>query len=242
MSTRGVTVHSMANTPLDLLDRYFYFIMSLVIAAVVVYGFSNTIDINLIHPPYPRPLILYFHGAIFSAWVALLMIQSGLIRTRNVKLHRKLGWGGVGLGIAIPIVGIPTGIAMAKFNTLHGATDAAEFLIVPFFDMVVFSIVFGLAILWRTTPEFHRRLMLVASCGLTVAAFNRFSIATQNWGYAGVDALILLGVARDVIVTQRVHVVYLCCLPVLILGQVFTMYVFLNSSPQWLTIAHRLIG
>ena len=226
----------------DLLERYFYFSMSLVIAAVVVYGFSHTIDINLIHPPYPRPLILYFHGAIFSAWVVLLMIQSALIRTRNVKLHRKLGWGGAGLGMAIPIVGIPTGIAMAKFNTLHGATDAAEFLIVPFFDMIVFSIVFGLAILWRTAPEFHRRLMLVASCALTVAAFNRFSIATQNWGYAGVDALILLGVARDVIVTHRVHVVYLYALPALIVGQVITMQVFLNSWPPWLTIAHRIIG
>lgn len=242
MSTRVLTVRSVANTPRSLLDRHFYFIMSLVIAAVVVYGFSHTIDINLIHPSYPRPLILYLHGAIFSAWVVLLMIQSGLIRTRNVKLHRRLGLGGVGLGIAIPVVGIPTSIAMAKFNTLHGATDAAQFLIVPFFDMIVFSIVFGLAIVWRAKPEFHRRLMLVASCALTVAAFNRFSIATRNWGYVGVDALILLGVARDVILTQRVHVVYLYGLPALILGQVITMYVFLNSSPQWLTIAHRLIG
>ncbi len=242
MSTRDLAVHNLANAPRDLLDRYFYFFMSLVIAAVVIYGFSHTIDMNLIHPPYPRPLILYFHGAIFSAWIVLLMIQSGLIRTRNVKLHRKMGLGGVGLGIAIPIVGIPTGVAMAKFNTLHGATDAAQFLIVPFFDMIVFSIVFGLAILWRTKPEFHRRLMLVASCALTVAAFNRFSDATQDWGYAGVDALILLGVARDSIVTQRVHVVYLYALPALTLGQMITMYVYLKSWPPWLTIAHGLIG
>ena len=167
-------MHTLASPLRDLLDRHFYFIMSLVIAAVVVYGFHHTIDSNLIHPPYPRPLILYFHGAIFFAWVVLLMIQSVLVRTRNVKLHRKLGLGGVGLGIAIPIVGIPTGIAMAEFDTLHGATDRAQFLIVPFFDMIVFSIIFGLAVLWRTTPEFHRRLMFIASCGLTVAAFNGF--------------------------------------------------------------------
>ena len=49
----------------DLFDRYFYLIMSLVIAGVVIYGFSQTINENLIHPAYPRPLVLYFHAAIF---------------------------------------------------------------------------------------------------------------------------------------------------------------------------------
>ncbi len=55
----------------DLFARYFYFIMSLVIAGVVIYGFSHTINENLIHPAYPRPLILYFHAVIFTSWVVL---------------------------------------------------------------------------------------------------------------------------------------------------------------------------
>ena len=74
MSTRALPVHTLASPLRDLLDRHFYFIMSLVIAAVVVYGFSHTIDSNLIHPPYPRLFIFYFHEPIFFAWVLLLMI------------------------------------------------------------------------------------------------------------------------------------------------------------------------
>src|SRR5580700_2452624 len=123
----------------EIFHRYFYFIMSLVIAAVVIYGFSHTVNENLIHPAYPRPLVLYFHAAIFTGWVVLLITQSTLIRTRNVRLHRQLGLCALALAVAIPIIGIATGVAMARFNTQHGATDAAEFLVVPFFDMVAFT-------------------------------------------------------------------------------------------------------
>ncbi len=228
----------------ELFGRYFYFIMSLVIAGVVIYGFSHTINENLIHPAYPRPRVLYFHAAIFTGWLVLLITQSALIRTRNVRGHRKLGLCALALAIAIPIVGIATAVAMARFNTQHGSTDATEFLIVPFFDMVAFTIVVGLAIVWRRKPEYHRRLMFLATCALTIAAFGRFpaSIVPDNWGYAGVDALILLGVGRDLLVTKHIHPVYLYGLPMMILGQALTMYIYLSKEPDWIVIAHRIIG
>ena len=36
-----------------LVDKYFYFAMSLFFAAIVVWGFSQTIDQNLFHLPFP---------------------------------------------------------------------------------------------------------------------------------------------------------------------------------------------
>ena len=60
-----------AMSPLkSFVNRYFYFAMSLLIAIIVVSGFRLTIDGNLLHPPIPRPLILWFHAAAFSGWVA----------------------------------------------------------------------------------------------------------------------------------------------------------------------------
>ena len=55
--------HDVRSLPVRFVDKYFYFSMSLLVAAVVVYGFSHTIGDNLIHPAIPRPLLLYFHGA-----------------------------------------------------------------------------------------------------------------------------------------------------------------------------------
>ena len=56
-----------------LLDRYFYFFVSLLIPAVVVYGFSFTVGKNLIHPAIPQPLILYVHAAFFCGWLVAQM-------------------------------------------------------------------------------------------------------------------------------------------------------------------------
>jgi len=50
--------------------------MSLLIAIVVFYGFSRTVNAGLIHPSSPRPTILYLHAAIFTAWVLLFILQS----------------------------------------------------------------------------------------------------------------------------------------------------------------------
>jgi hypothetical protein len=161
-----------------------------------------------------------------------------------VKLHRQLGWFGLALGIAIPIVGISTAIVMTRLRVREGSTDFASFLIVPLFDMLAFSVAFGCAFYWRKKPEFHRRLILIACCALTAAGFGRFptSLVPENWFYAGVDVLILLGVVRDLIVTKRVHPVYLYGLPLLMLGQIATMYTYVKSLPEWLKIAHALLG
>jgi len=45
----------------------FNFVLALVMAAVVIYGFSHTIGDNLLHPSIPRPGLLYVHAAVFSA-------------------------------------------------------------------------------------------------------------------------------------------------------------------------------
>jgi hypothetical protein len=39
-------------------SKYFYLLMSLLVMAAVVYGFSFTVEDNLIHPTVPRPWVL----------------------------------------------------------------------------------------------------------------------------------------------------------------------------------------
>lgn len=236
---------SVAITLRGALDKYFYFLMSLVFVAVIVYGFSFTVGKNLIHPVLPRPWILYVHATVFSGWLIFFILQSTLVRSRKVQWHRRLGWFGVGLGTLIPIVGVSTAIVMGHFDkvSLH-ATDAESSLIIPLFDMVCFTSTFPLAIYWRKKPELHRRVMLVATCALTAAGFGRFpeSILPAYLFYAGVDLLILLGVARDLIVNRAIHRVYLFVLPLFILGQTIVSYIAFHNVPSWLRIARVILG
>src|SRR5580698_5437948 len=109
--------------------QYFYFFMSLLIAATVVYGFSHTIDHNLIHASPLPPFVLYIHAVVFPAWVVFFIVQSALIRSHNVRLHRRLGWFGVGLAVAIVFVGALTATRMARFEQ-GDPFNSAAFLIV----------------------------------------------------------------------------------------------------------------
>jgi hypothetical protein len=228
------------------LAHYFYFFMTLVISAVVSYGFSFTVGRRLIHPVIARPRILYFHAAVFCGWLAFFILQSALVRTHHVSWHRKIGWFGAGMGALMPVLGVTTAIIMARFNIAslhHDAAATESFLIVPLFDMLCFSSTLALAIYWRRKPEFHRRLILVATCALTAAAFGRFPewLLPGEFFYGGVDLLILLGVARDLLVNRRVHQVYLYTLAAFIVGQTIVTYTAIHNLPYWTRIAHAII-
>jgi len=245
MQTQTLPRLSVPAKRFGLLEKYFYFVMSLLTVVVVVYGFSFTVDKNLIHPSVPRPWLLYVHAAVFSGWLAFFVLQSVLVRTRNVQWHRRTGWFGLGLGVAVVLVGVSTAITMARFNRDELHSPSAEgFMIVPLLDMVCFAITFGLAIYWRRRPEYHRRLVLIATCALTAAGFGRFpeNLLPRELFYAGVDSLILLGVLRDWLVNRRIHRVYLYTLPAFIAGQSFVILTLVRQSAWWQAVAHSLIG
>ena len=227
-----------------LLDRYFYFGMSLVFAAIVVAGFSRTVDQNLFHAALPRPLLLWIHGAAFSGWVVFYIFQATLVRTRNVKWHRFFGWFGVGLAAIMVPLGFTVAVIMTRFDmrVLH-ETGVETFLSIPFYDMVVFATLVSLAIYWRKKPELHRRLLFLATCSLLDAPFGRFDVIFNNGlFFPCLDAVILLGVARDLIVNRRIHAVYRYALPLLLVAQSLTMYLWKGSPGWWLHFTRSILG
>ena len=227
-----------------LIDKYFYLSMGLLVAGLVVWGFSHTVEQNLIHAAPPRPLLLWFHGAAFSSWVLFFIFQSTLVRTHNVKWHRLFGWFGAALGTAMVPLGITTSIVMGRFDihTLH-ETGIDSFLIVPWYDMVAFATLFGLAVLWRKKTEYHRRLIFIATCCLLDAAFGRQDyIFNHNLYFWCLDGVILLGVVRDLVVNRSIHKVYLGTLPVLVVCQMFVVHTYASASAWWMRIADGVLG
>jgi len=226
------------------IEKYFYLFMSLLIAAVVVYGFSGTVGNKLLHANPRRPILLWVHAVLFLSWVAFYILQSVLVRARKVKIHRTLGWMGAALGTSMVVIGFWVALVMARFDItrLHRPNREA-FLIIPLFDILTFAICLGLAILWRTQPERHRGLMLIATCALTGAAFGRIPIMHAPLSfYGGIDGLILLGPLRDLALRRRIHAVYLIAIPLLVAGQTAVSEIFLRRADFWIRIAHRLLG
>ena len=57
-------------------QQYSFFLMALLIPAIVVLGFSTTINQNLIHPAIRRPFILYVQAAVFSGCLLFFSYRS----------------------------------------------------------------------------------------------------------------------------------------------------------------------
>jgi FtsH-binding integral membrane protein len=226
------------------LSRYFYFTMSLLFAGVVVWGFSRTVDANLIHAAPARPILLWIHGSAFAGWVIFFIAQSALVRVRKVSWHRFLGWFGAALAATMVMLGIVIAIIMARFDAIQlhmSGTDA--FLAIPFYDMIAFGTLVALAIYWKSAPEFHRRLMFLATVGLMDAPVGRFDfLFNHNLFFLCLDLIMLLGVARDLIVDRRVHKVYIYALPALIVGQNFAIYLWRINPAGWRAITHKILG
>jgi hypothetical protein len=226
-----------------LVDRYFYFFLSLVAAGIVVVGFSQTADGNLFHAAPPRPVLLWIHGAAFSAWVVFFILQSALVRVRKVSVHRTLGWFGAVLGAVMVTLGCVIAVVMGRFDALQLHRPDPAFLSIPFFDMASFGTLLGLAIVWRGKPEWHRRLLVLATCGLLGAAVARYDyVFNHNLFYVCVDAVMLLGVARDLLVDRRVHNVYLYAIPALVIWQNLAIYLWHGAPRWWLSSCKEILG
>jgi hypothetical protein len=91
---------STANLPKTFLSRYFYLCMSLVLAALVMSGFSRIVNANLFHANPPRPV------AFVGTRSGLLNVDSLLYRSVGSGAHAEgqplLGWFGAGLLTVMP--------------------------------------------------------------------------------------------------------------------------------------------
>ena len=226
------------------LSRYFYLCMGLAMAGLVVWGFSRTVDANLLHANPPRPLLLWIHGTAFSTWVVFFILQSTLVRARRVSVHRLLGWFGASLATVMVALGFTVAVVMTRFDmfVLH-QKNVDSFLSIPFTDMIVFGTCVGLAIYCRKKPDYHRCLLFIATCELMDAAIGRFDFwFDHNLFYAGLDLLIVLGMMRDWVVDGRIHKVYLYALPPMIVLQSFAIYLWRGNPGWWQGVTHTILG
>jgi hypothetical protein len=153
--------------------RRFHLSMGLVAVAVVVVGFGP--GFASAHRNAPVTPLIGLHGAVFSAWLLLYLVQASLVATHRVSVHRRLGLAGLALAPAMIITGYATSIAMARrgfdvSGDLAVEGDPLGALVFPLGDLVSFAVLVAAALWFRRRPDIHKRLMLLATVGALMAA------------------------------------------------------------------------
>jgi hypothetical protein len=225
-------------------SRYFFFCMALLMAGLAVWAFSDTVDAHLLHAKPPRPLLLWFHGAVFTAWIVLFIVQSALVRVRKVSVHRTLGWFGAALSAIMVVSGLIVSVVMLRFEmTVLHRKNVAPFLSILWCDMIIFGGCMALAIYFRKRPEYHRRLVFMATCQLMQAVFVRFHyIGHHDLFFPALDVLIVAGMLRDLVVDGRISRVYLYVFPGIIVLQSVATYLKLVNPRWWQAATVAILG
>lgn len=231
-------------------DRNFFLLMVGLLWLGILMGFVPEI-IGRARAHHLWPVVVYVHGFVFVGWLSLLTAQVLLIRSRRVDLHRELGMAGTALYGGMIVLGLVTSVLVdyELFGTPH---SDPSFLSIQLADMVAFSVLGGLAIALRKSPDAHKRLIILATIFIANAGFSRWLapgleklIGDGYWGswaqlYFSDFVLVAMIGAYDLISRRRVYAAY-------VYGAVFGLgvefvAVWLYLTPWWKPVATTLIG
>ena len=86
----------------------FYVWVAVAIAAIVFIGFARTYYLKALFDTPVLTWLVHLHGFLMTLWFGLFFLQSYLIASHRVALHRRLGVLGVILAVLIVVVGVKT--------------------------------------------------------------------------------------------------------------------------------------
>ena len=227
-------------------DRIFYTAMGIAVALVTIFGFARSYYLARWFeiPPGTPPMttLLHLHGAIFTAWIVLMVVQPSLIAARKPGLHRRLGYFGAVIAVAMVVTGNLAAIAAMKGGFI-GLGDPFVFYAVPFFAINSFAVAAALAIYWRNRAETHKRLILLASVGLLNAAIARIPLevlfygAPYTWTFLP-NLITVAGMIYDWRTRGRVHPVWIWGGGLMVLNQIL-MFPIMESA-AWHSFAESM--
>lgn len=191
-----------------------YLPIALVATAIALAGFWPTYFGPLASGTLQTIPMIHVHATVFVGWMLLVGLQSWLAANGRLRLHRRIGEYGMYWGLLVIVAGIATAFTVFDQRIDAGQIeDAQKRLFVPLTDIMVFIPFFAAAWIWKNRPELHKRLVIVASTVLLIAAVHRITFLGPR---PRPPALILaiwlapiyLAMLRDWIRERRIHVVY----------------------------------
>jgi hypothetical protein len=214
--------------------KYFFMVMAGVFCVVAVAGFVPSYQAAY-SGAFQFHWFVHVHGAIMAAWFGVFFMQTMLIKKGNLKLHRQLGLGSVGLGVLVWLsMGIVSYRVLIGFPAhVHRLQDIMwAALWVQVSAMNLFGLLFGWAVLARKDAAVHKRLLYLAMLVLLQAAVGRMSwlpwygMDRPNAFFIYLDLLLIPLLVYDLVTISRIHRITLLGAGSMIAVQIVTVTVF----------------
>ena len=167
----------------------FYLFMTLALVSVVVIGFFRSYYSRILTDPPPLTTLIHVHAAVFTIWLALFLVQVGLVAANRVELHRKLGIASAGFAMLVFAFGVLAVLQTTISNHVSPSGLAPpQFSIIGLTSIGMFGAFIVLGVAFRRRAALHKRFMILAM------------IASLSPATARVLRLLDLQVDRDVLI------------------------------------------
>ena len=231
----------------------FYTWVAVGVFLIVFAGFARTYYLKILFGTPALPLLLHLHGLIFTLWFVLFFIQARLVARHRVDLHRRLGIFGAVLAPLAACVAMAVAFHAGRRSYLANPASLTVLsvrpLAVDFGSSLTFALLVAAALYFRRRGDIHKRLMVLASCGLLLPGVGRlleripvhFLHAGGLWEMVGFTEMTpVVCILYDTIKHRRLHpgfawggLALLSSLPVLMV---------IGSTNLWLNFAKWLVS
>jgi hypothetical protein len=182
------------------------------------------------------------HGTLFTCWIALFAVQTMLIGSKQLPLHKQVGQAIYPLFYAIVVYGLFVGWLGAKHGFHDVPFDSVTFSALPWVVILAFAGLVWAGLNERRDPQRHKRLMLLGTIALADAGIARvglFQAFLPPWLDATVFMLIPL-VIWDIATLRKVHRTTI--IGGLVVAGALLLSVPIGMTRPWHAVVERLIG
>jgi len=196
----------------------------------------------------PAPTrFLHFHGAVMTGWIVLFAVQTFLITSNRIPIHRILGAFGAGYALLVVQIGTAATLVAARREVRAHSEFVSSVLTVLALEltqMALFASLVALGVWLRKRTGYHKRLMLLATFCILPNPIVRLFI----WVGLGSNIMILVFwtslvtavVLFDSIRNRRVHPAFGFGATIIV---VFLYLVYFGSrTPLWQHFAANMVG
>lgn len=231
--------------PATAVDQSFWQKMMIGIALFIVFGFAQFALRGFVQPALV-PVHVHLHGVVMLSWLGLSVVQATLIQRDNVALHRRLGWFGVLLAMAVVVTGSYAGLHSIATGHQPPFFTPPYFLALTQIGVAFFGAMIAFAVARRRQTEWHRRLMLGALIMIMEPALGRllpmpFIMPWGEWLVLAIQLGVFAIVVRhDRKVLGHVHPATLAAMLVVTLSHVVVETV--ARIPAWIALAEGMVA
>jgi hypothetical protein len=224
-------------------DDIYFTTMSVVMLGIVVVGFGPTYFYKgAVLAPLPSPLV-HIHGAAFTCWIVLFIVQNLLVASHNVRLHRKLGYAGAVLAGCMVVLGVMVDNAAIRRDGVPSIFTTPQFILINDLGVALFGTLVACAVWQRRNSPVHKRLMLIATIGIMPPAITRYAVFVAHQPLiapAVLYTLLLSVIAFDIATRRRPYAVTI--LAALATAAVFPLSKALSYTPFMQRLAAGIQG